>query len=73
MQLAHWLLTFEELIEVLIGNSQARKAGVEILQELIPLAKTRYGGGRGTEVALRQSLPKPSILSILRFHTASPT
>jgi DNA helicase HerA-like ATPase len=56
MQLPYWLLTFEELIEVLIGNPQERKAEVEILQELIPLAKTRYGGGRGNrEVALRRS------------------
>jgi hypothetical protein len=47
MQLPYWLLTFEELIEVLIGNPHARKAEIEILQELIPLAKGRYGSGRG--------------------------
>jgi len=47
MQLPYWLLTFEELIEVLIGNPQERKAEIEILQELIPLAKSRYGSGRG--------------------------
>ena len=41
MQLPYWLLTFEELIEVLIGNPQERKAEIEILQELIPLAKCR--------------------------------
>ena len=47
MQLPYWLLTFEELIEVLIGNPQERKAEIEILQELIPMAKSRYGTGRG--------------------------
>jgi uncharacterized protein len=47
MQLPYWLLTFEELIEVLIGNPHERKAEIEILQELIPLAKGRYGSGRG--------------------------
>ena len=47
MQLPYWLLTFEELVEVLIGNPQERKAEVEILQELIPMAKARYGAGRG--------------------------
>ena len=47
MQLPYWLLNFEELIEVLIGNAQDRKAEVEILQELIPMAKSRYGSGRG--------------------------
>ena len=57
MQLPYWLLTFEELIEVLIGNPQERKAEVELLQELIPLAKIRYGSGRGNarEAALRRA------------------
>ncbi|MGE0848066.1 MAG: ATP-binding protein [Hyphomicrobiaceae bacterium] len=57
MQLPYWLLTFEELIEVLIGNPQERKAEVELLQELIPLAKVRYGSGRGNarEAALRRA------------------
>ena len=32
---------------MLIGNPQERKAEVEILQELIPIAKARYGAGRG--------------------------
>jgi DNA helicase HerA-like ATPase len=57
MQLPYWLLTFEELIEVLMGNPQDRKAEVEILQELIPQAKARYGTGRGSarETGLRRS------------------
>jgi DNA helicase HerA-like ATPase len=48
MQLPYWLLTFEELVEVLISNPQDRKAEVEILQELIPMAKSRYGTGRAS-------------------------
>ena len=57
MQLPYWLLTFEELIEVLIGNPQERKAEVELLQDLIPLAKTRYSAGRGNarETGLRRA------------------
>jgi DNA helicase HerA-like ATPase len=57
MQLPYWLLTFEELVEVIIGDPVERKAEVEILQELIPLAKARYGAGRGNarEVGLRRS------------------
>ena len=58
MQLPYWLLTFEELIEVLMGNPQDRKAEVEILQELIPMAKARYGTGRGAaarDTGLRRS------------------
>ena len=56
MQLPFWLLTFEEVVEVLIGDPQERKAEVEILQELIPLAKARYGLGRGNtrEAGLRR-------------------
>jgi uncharacterized protein len=45
MQLPFWLLNFEELTEVLIGDKE-RKAEIEILQELIPVAKSRYSSGR---------------------------
>jgi uncharacterized protein len=57
MQLPYWLLNFEELVEVLVGDPQERKAEVEILQELIPMAKARYGTGRsnGRETGLRRS------------------
>jgi len=48
MNLPFWLLNFEEIVEVLIGNNE-RKSEIEILQELIPLAKARYGNGRGRE------------------------
>lgn len=49
MQLPFWLLTFEELTEVLIGNPADRKSEIEILQELIPVAKSRYSYGRGKD------------------------
>ena len=45
MQLPFWLLNFEEVVEVLIGDMN-RKAEIEILQELIPIAKSRYSSGR---------------------------
>ena len=48
MQLPFWLLNFEEVVEVLIGDPE-RKAEIEILQELIPLAKSRYSSGRTAE------------------------
>lgn len=48
MHLPFWLLNFEELAEVLIGDDE-RKAELEILQELIPIAKSRYSAGRGKE------------------------
>ena len=75
MQLPYWLLNFEELIEVLIGNPQERKAEVEILQELIPMAKARYGAGRGNarEQGLRRSDRHASTPSTRRSPIASPT
>jgi len=55
MQLPFWLLTFEELIEVLIGDATERKHEVEILQELIPVAKSRYSSGRSKEGQMARS------------------
>ncbi|HRD76914.1 MAG TPA: DUF87 domain-containing protein, partial [Hyphomicrobiaceae bacterium] len=51
MQLPYWLLTFEELVEVLIGgaNIADKKPEIELLQELIPIAKARYGSTRARE------------------------
>jgi len=49
MQLPFWLLTFEELVEVVIGDTTDRKHEVEMLQELIPIAKARYSAGRSKE------------------------
>jgi uncharacterized protein len=45
MQLPFWLLNFEEIVEVLVGDTDL-KAEIEILEELIPLAKSRYSSGR---------------------------
>jgi uncharacterized protein len=42
LALPYWLLTFEELIEVLVGKSDDRKTEIEVLQELIPLCKSKY-------------------------------
>ena len=49
MQLPFWLLTFEELVEVVIGDPTERKHEIEMLQELIPIAKSRYSTGRAKE------------------------
>jgi DNA helicase HerA-like ATPase len=48
MQLPLWLLNFEEATEVLVGDPE-RKQEIEILQELIPMAKTRYAAGRQSD------------------------
>jgi uncharacterized protein len=60
MQLPYWLLTFEELVEVVIGDTSERKQEVEMMQELIPIAKSRYNAGRGKESSLTRSRPLDS-------------
>ena len=60
LQLPFWLLNFEEVVEVLISD-QTRKAEIEILQELIPIAKARYGAGRARDnQAKRRAMPEQS-------------
>jgi DNA helicase HerA-like ATPase len=67
MQLPFWLLNFEEIVEVLIGDN-SRKAEIEILQELIPIAKARYSAGRARDnQALRRIPTEP-----LRFTVDTP-
>jgi len=53
MQLPFWLLTFEELVEVVIGDASDKKQEIEMMQELIPIAKSRYSTGRGKEQQVR--------------------
>ena len=42
MVLPFWLLNFDEAVEILIGQQPGRETDVEILRELIPMAKSRY-------------------------------
>jgi uncharacterized protein len=42
MNLPFWLLNFEEVVELVIGGQTGREADIEILRELIPIAKGRY-------------------------------
>jgi len=55
--LPFWLLNFEEIVEILIGSQPNRDADIEILRELIPLAKLRYMGNsrRDRASSLRQN------------------
>jgi len=46
LQLPFWFLTFEEMVEVLMHGQKAREAEVEILSELILLAKASYAANR---------------------------
>jgi uncharacterized protein len=42
MSLPFWLLNFDEAVEILVGTQPNREGDVEILRELIPIAKGRY-------------------------------
>ncbi len=42
LNLPFWLMTFEETLEVLIGNQSNREQDANVLAELIPLAKSYY-------------------------------
>ena len=74
MQLPFWLLTFEELIEVLVGDGE-RKAETEVLQDLIPVAKNRYSTSRSADTQRPARRPRSERVSrsIRRSHTASRT
>ena len=42
MNLPFWLLNFEEIVEILIGQQPNREPDIEVLREMIPIAKLRY-------------------------------
>ena len=42
MALPFWLLNFDEAVEILVGGQAGRESDVEILREIIPIAKARY-------------------------------
>jgi DNA helicase HerA-like ATPase len=57
LQLPLWMLNFEETVEIFVPD-QERKAEIEILAELIPIAKARFAAGRAAE---SNRLRRPSI------------
>jgi len=56
MSLPFWMLNFEEFVEILIGNQPNREQDIEILRELIPLAKARYAASTRRDQAAAPSL-----------------
>ena len=42
MALPFWLLNFDEAVEILVGQQANREADVEVLRDIIPIAKGRY-------------------------------
>jgi DNA helicase HerA-like ATPase len=55
-QLPFWLFNFEEIVDVFFRGRPGVEEETEILQELIPLAKSKYAAGqRGERVLLRKN------------------
>ena len=46
MSLPFWLLNFDEAVEILVGSQAGRETDIEILREIIPIAKARYMGNQ---------------------------
>lgn len=53
LNLPFWFLNFEEIVEILIGSQTNRDADIEILRELIPMAKLRYAANQRRDRAMR--------------------
>lgn len=67
MNLPFWLLNFEEIVEILIGQQPNRETDIEVLRELIPVAKARYMNNqrRDRSALQRQRDPiEPSALGV---------
>lgn len=77
MSLPFWFLTFEEIVETLLGDAVKYADEVEILRDLIPIAKRQFGSnGTGASVLLNRvasarkarysvDIPSPYLISDL--------
>jgi len=52
LQIPYWLLNFDELVEVLLGGEEGRRVEVEVLREIIPIAKQNYRASGGEAPSL---------------------
>jgi DNA helicase HerA-like ATPase len=60
LRLPFWLFNFEEIVDVLFGGRPGIDEEVEILSELIPLAKASYIRIRSNDRLIRRGDPKAS-------------
>ncbi len=55
LNLPFWILTFEEIVEILIGNGEAHPDEVDILRDFIPVAKRMFAASQeGAQKTARQ-------------------
>jgi uncharacterized protein len=57
MALPFWLLNFDEAVEILIGTHASRDTDIEVLREIIPIAKAKYMGNQRRDKAGLASRP----------------
>jgi len=60
LNLPFWLMTFEETVEVLIGNQSDGEQDIKVLAELIPLAKAYYAAKNTPSTSGRSRLQRRS-------------
>lgn len=60
LNLPFWLMTFEETVEVLIGDRSEGQEDIKVLAELIPLAKAYYAAKNTPTVSGRTRLQRRS-------------
>ena len=76
VKLPFWLFNFEEIVDVFFGARPGIEEEVEILSEVIPLAKgmyTQYRAGTANRLAAKPSIPGiPASPPIRRCRTAWP-
>lgn len=63
MSLPYWFLTFEEIVETLIGDAEKFSDEVDVLRDLIPVAKQHFSKNRGANGA-RRSLKRGERYSV---------
>ena len=75
LKLPFWLFNFEEIVDVFFGGRPGLEEEVEILSEVIPLAKATYAqAASGRTAGAARPIPQAAALhaSTRRCPTASP-
>ena len=62
MALPFWLLNFDEAVEILVGQHAHRETDVEVLREVIPIAKARYMGNQRRDKTTGALRPRDTLV-----------
>ncbi len=70
MSLPFWLLNFDEAVEILVGQQNNRDADIEILRDLIPIAKARYMANQRRDKT--GALSRPNLVEVNNIGVDTP-